>query len=433
MGAARQQSRPTPLTNAYPHWACREATLRGGAGGVWQAVLPGQGLFDAVEPRERPAGSLTVRLRYPACFLEESSMRTCLAPQPVHLLGCGRDVVGGALAAGSLAGMLAHRREAAEMAAEAAQAGAPACAGGTASRGSPCGSPRSACSSSSEGQGGEGKQRRGSSGSGATAFCLSLDLAGSSTYSGPACSPATAAMLGALQSRVPGLRARAASAGRLLDDEWGTLQRADVIILDAPWPAGWRSGGCTGAAAAEHGASTSSGSGACIPPERLEQLLAAAADQLVWSGLQELLWQRFWGGALLAGVGPACALLGRQAGDGAHSVHVAPPILPWYLLRAGGGADGWASLQAALSPPAAADSEAAAGHSLVGVGVMATGCWLAHPMRGQAELLVAPCRDALVATAAWAAQEQNDPAQRGLEEADADWGFFCELATRRQP
>ena len=71
----------------------------------------------AAEPWEQPAGHLAVQLRYPACLLEEASILTCLAPQPVHLLGSSSDVVAAALAAGSVAGMLNHRREAAEMAA----------------------------------------------------------------------------------------------------------------------------------------------------------------------------------------------------------------------------------------------------------------------------------------------------------------------------
>lgn len=431
-------TRPTaPLRVRFP-LGCREAAHRGGAGGVWQAVLPGQGLFDAAQPWEQPAGSLTVRLRYPSCFLQEAVICTCLTPQPVHLLGCDRDVVGAALAAGSIAGMLAHRREAAEMAAEAAALGAPGCG----LSGSPDGSPRSARSTSSSGLCGTdvGRSSRRRS---ASAFCLSVDLNGSCGAEGAAavsgegssrltCSPAAAAMLRALRSRVPGLQAWAASGGSLLDDQWAALQRADVIILDAPWPAEALPDGCAdGVAAAQCGTGTTSGGGTSVQPERLEQLLAAATDQLAGSGLLELLWQRFWGGALLVGVGRACALLGRQACP--SSAHSVPPVLPWYLLRAGGGSSGWASLQAALLAAAAAPTGAgaAAGQALVGAGVMATGCWLVHPTRGQAELLVVPCREALVATAAWAARAENDFSRRGLEEADSDWGFFCELANRQ--
>ncbi|KAL4443834.1 hypothetical protein ABPG75_011571 [Micractinium tetrahymenae] len=434
--------------------AFREAALHGGAGGVWQAVLPGQGLADAAEPWERPAGSLTVRLRYPACFLDEAAISSCLAPQPVHLLGCERDVVAAALAAGSIAGMLAHQREAAEMAAEVAAAADRVSHEGVDSiaardRSSSQGdSPRSVggSSSSSSRRGSKGEGGRSSPIRGPTAFCLVLDLEGclasrSPTQSGCTlgCSPAAAAMLRALRSRVPGLRAQTARASRLLDDEWAALQRASVIILDAPLLAGGRSGDY--AASAATGSSSISGGGtdgggAAAGAEQLEQLLASSAEYLAGTGLLELLWQRFWSGALLAGIGEACALLGRQAGGSTASVHSAPPILPWFLLRAGGGAHGWASLQAALSAPAAAAAAArttapatAGEQPLMGAGVMASGCWLVHPTRGHAELLVAPCRDALVATAAWVAQPENDPCRQGLEEADADWGFFCELTT----
>ena len=68
---------------------------------------------------------MTVQLRYPACLLGEVCLRTSLAPQVVHLLGSATDVVAAALAAGSLAGLLLHRREAAELAAESWQCGVP--------------------------------------------------------------------------------------------------------------------------------------------------------------------------------------------------------------------------------------------------------------------------------------------------------------------
>lgn len=418
--------------------------MRGGAGGVWQAALPRQGLFDAVEPWERPAGSLTVCLRYPACFLGETAITSCLAAKPVHLLGSGGDAVAASLAAGSITAMLANRREATEMAAEAALAPGHSCGGGHDSGGSQGSSPRSACSTSSSMRGSEDEGGRGGGRSSATAFCLVLGLqdrlngagadeSGCRSGAAPTCSPAAAAMLRALRLRVPGLQARTASACSLLDDEWEALQRADVIILDAPLldRGGSRSHASTTAS------SSGAGHDAAITAKQVEQLLVEAAAQLAEAGLLELLWQRFWAGALLAGIGQACALLGRQAGDGCSSVHSAPPLLPWYLLRAGGGAAGWACLHAALSAatavhPAGA-TDAGAGQAVVGAGVMVGGCWLVHPCRGTAEMLVAPCRDFLVATAAWAAQTGNDPAQQGLQEADADWGFFCELSASGQP
>jgi hypothetical protein len=158
-----------------------------------------------------------------------------------------------------------------------------------------------------------------------------------------------------------------------------------------------------------------------------EEQTAEAQQHMLDAGLQELVARAFWGGCLVVGVGRACAFLSRQS----QGTGRAPEILPWYLMRAGGGAGGWASLHAALAAAklaAAAAADGAAAQPPVGVGVLEGGCWVADPLTGHAELLAAPCRDSLMAAAAWSAVSGQQPAAVGLEEAeDTDWGFFCEL------
>lgn len=327
-----------------------------------------------------------MQLRYPACLLAEAAISCCLAPQPVHLLGSSDDAVAAALAAGSLAAVLNHRREAAEMAAgdgeQDAAAGAPSSDAGSAA----------------------GSPRHGSAGRRPTAVCLVTAPGACSA------SPAAAATLCALRRRVPGLAAVTALSGQLLDDEWMALSQADILILDCPLA------GSTAAAAHSSGA----GAGAAPSPaaEEDEQAVAAARSRLADAGLLELAWQRFWVGSLLVGVGQGCALLGRGA-PAAAAAAAPPPVLPWYCLRAGSAATGWASLHAALAGGSSGD---------LGVGVLVGGCWVAEPWRGQAEMLVAPSRGVLVGAAAWAARAGNQAEALGLEEAEEGFGFMCELA-----
>lgn len=325
-------------------------------------------------------------------MLAEATLVSCLAPRPVHLLGSSSDVAAAALTAGSVAGMLNHRREAEEMAAEAAAAAGQACehAG---NHGSRCGGGTSASAGG---------------GTSLTAVCLVAAPGGDHAE---AASPAAAAMLRVLQRHVPGLTACTVGAGSLLDDEWLAMSRADVIVLDMP-----------------------AGPAAVAGVQQHEQHVAAAYSQLAAAGLLELCWQRHWAGALLVGVGQGCALLGatpagcscQPDGAAAHAAS-APAVLPWYHIRAGGGAAGWAVLHAALSSWRTAQGSALS--TRLGVGVMEGGAWLVSPTSGQAELLLAPSRDTLVATAAWAAQPGNQAAAAGLEEVeDGERGFFCELA-----
>jgi hypothetical protein len=234
----------------------------------------------------------------------------------------------------------------------------------------------------------------------------------------PACSAAAATLLRVLRRRVPGLCASSLLSCAVLDDEWLQLSTVDVLILD--WcPTATGTPGADKASGVAAGAS-SGGKGAAVAEE---QAVAAARQRLGEAGLLELLWQRFWAGCLLVGIGQACALLG-QAPRGSQGHSPAPPVLPWYVVRAGGGTHGWAALHRALqSQPHLRGST-----GLVGVGVLAGGCWLANPVSGIAEMLAAPGREALVAAAEWAALPGNDLGSAGLQEADdSDFGYCCEL------
>lgn len=387
---------------------------------AWPALRAG-------DPWGQPAGCLRVQLRYPAVALEDPAVASCLQPRPVHLLACSDDVVAAALAAGSMAGMLCHRLEAAEMAEEAAgSAGSSSggcCAGSSSQAGS---SRRSLASGASQGSsqsclsgGSAGARQPGARGPRVVCLTVAADDSDAAQPAGAsACSAAASTMLHVLRQRVPGLYARVVLSHAVLDDEWMQLSFADVLIVDWQPTATCSSGACEEAGAAACGDGAGRGSGGAVAAE--ERALQAAWRRLGEAGLLELLWQRFWAGCLVAGVGQGCALLGR----GPRQPCLAPPVLPWYSVRAGGSASGWAALQGALQ------AQTRCSPGILGVGVLAGGCWIAHPVSGVAEMLAAPGREALVAAAAWAAQPANDPASAGLQEADdSDYGFFCELCS----
>eukprot|EP00887_Chlorella_sp_A99_P003997 scaffold11.g3997.t1 len=222
------------------------------------------------------------------------------------------------------------------------------------------------------------------------ACCLAL-------VAGGGASPAAAAAARVLQRCVPGLSlltVHCGSPSMLLDCECCALEDADVLLLDQ-----WS------------------------PPGAPSVDVVALRRELEDSGMLHLLWRRFWQGARLLAVGPACALLGRAAGidgsaaagnDGSGSSSSAPPILPWYVLRACGSGSDWEALQAGV---------AASEPGAVGVAVLAGAACTIHPASGTADLLVAPPPGALAAAAQWEAEAQ------GLEEAEDARGFL--LAVRK--
>lgn len=162
----------------------------------------------------------------------------------------------------------------------------------------------------------------------------------------------------------------------MLDDEWCAAHgEPDIIILDT---------GCGGEEAAA--------------PAVEERLLSWAEDGCEGPALLQALWAGFWRGASLVAVGGACALLGARfarhgtAAEGVGAATLAPPVLPWYILRAGGGEAGWAALHAGVLQAAGAAGPGVAGPPRLGVGVMAGSACMVDPFTGQAELLVAPPR-----------------------------------------
>lgn len=360
----------------------------------------------AAEPWEKPAGDLRVQLRYPAWLLSEAVIKCCLQPRPVHLVGSASDVVAAALAAGSVAGMLNHRREADDMVAEqlAAVAGSAAVgenAEAVHESGSGDSSPRAESSDGSP-----------SSSAGWLVVCLVAP------HGVTAPSPAAAAMLRALRRRVPGLETAVVASSCLLDEEWLALGQADAILVD--WPA----------AAGDDAPGAMAGvSAAPLASQSEEAAISAAHLRLEAAGLLELLWQRFWGGCLLVGVGQGCALLGRRPASTCCAV-LTPPVLPWYRLRAGGGSGGWTALHASLSacPEGGCAAASDSCGSCIAAGLLGGGAWVADPISGHADMLVAPSRDALVALAAWSSQPGNQPEEAGLEEAAKEHGFMMELA-----
>lgn len=185
---------------------------------------------------------------------------------------------------------------------------------------------------------------------------------------------AATAALEVLRARVPGVAIECAAlelpGGVLEDAAWAALHDADAVILDA---------------------------------DTLEADMRWTFED---SGVGQALWQRHWLGATIIACGPACALLGREGRGIGHTT-----VLPWYAVRAGGGAAGWQD---------ACEAAAAAGGG-VAVGVLQTSAYLVDGVTGCAELLVAPCKGALVAKAAWGGPTGTAAA---VEESDDDFGFF---------
>lgn len=180
----------------------------------------------------------------------------------------------------------------------------------------------------------------------------------------------------------------------LLDDERCALAAADVIILDvgstcqppssSPGPQDWQSSASGHPAGTADVAATAAATAAAV--EAVLQWIGHSAEG---AGLQQELWRAFWRGANIITVGGACALLGQNPQHSMQSMAspAATPILPWYLLRAGGGEAGWGQLHSAVKQAGAAGTP-----GVVGVGVMAGGACLVDPHTGSAELLAAPTR-----------------------------------------
>jgi curved DNA-binding protein len=363
--------------------ALRAALENNGMGGIWHVVLPKLGLFDGKEPWDAPLGDLYVQLRYPAVILKDKIITTKLRPGPVYLLGSSNEVVPASLVAGIVAPWLKHRLEALEMMNDYRKV---------------------------DGGGGGGGRGRGQGGGGVVCINFQFSI-GEKSANQSELSPASKAMLCVLQRHVPGIPTTAAtsiissSSGSggsgdkkessssfffLEDTVWAALHTADIIILDLNIPA-------------------KDGSALEKRAQYKEECILSVHQCLGNSGILHVLWEKHWSGVPIIATGDGCSLLGTSGKE--RKYHT---VLPWYALRAGGGrTTGWQNVCLA------AESD-----KITAVGVLEMSAYVVDSVTGVAELVVAPCKEALVASAGWKGQE-GAGAGAGSEEADDDFGYFA--------
>ncbi|KAH7615630.1 hypothetical protein Ndes2526B_g09623 [Nannochloris sp. 'desiccata'] len=356
--------------------ALRAALENNGMGGIWHTVLPKLGLFDGKEPWDAPLGDLYVQLRYPAVILKDKIITTNLKPGPVYLLGSSNEVVPASLVAGIVAPGLKHKLEALEMMNDYRKS-EPFCG---ASRGGLWGG----------------------------VVCINFKFSDSTSEKSSSqseLSAASKAMLTVLKHQGPGLISTAAttiitgsgdkckdgessSCIVLEDTAWAALHNAEVIILDLCVPT--------------KGSSSSEGEA-----QNKEECIAGAHWCLENTGILHALWERHWIGVPIIAIGDSCSLLGTFGNE--RKYH---SVLPWYAVRAGGSTAGWQNV-----------CLAAASAKITAVGVLETSAYVVNGVHGVAELLVAPCKEALVARAGWEGPEGAVAAV--IEEAEHDFGYFA--------
>jgi DnaJ-class molecular chaperone len=360
--------------------ALRTALAQHGTGGEFHTTLPGQGLFDSKDPWEVPAGDLHVQIRYPPVLLSTRTVSTCLRLGQVYALGSCHAEVPAAMVGGTLAAALNHRRDAEEM------------------------------SNEDDARRSDSHKTPGA----VRVVCLAVGGGGE-------LQEAARAVVRVLVQRVVRIQTYVASVnvsteGCENDDDcivedstWAALHDANVILLDATLAPLQKQG-----VAAE---------GNYLEGLRAhEAYLERAHQRLCQAGILQAVWANHWRGCHVVAAGDACAFLGawrlpRTANTSAASVStsvlptMALPILPWYAMRAGGGAEkGWSSASFAATQHAADKRPT--------VGVLETSAYSIDSTTGCAELLVAPCREAIVGVASW---EQGSD----VEEADDDFGYLA--------
>jgi curved DNA-binding protein len=354
--------------------ALRAALENNGMGGLWHIVLPGLGLFDGKEPWDAPLGDLYVQLRYPAVILKDKIITTKLNPGPVYLLGSSNEVVPAALVAGMVAPSLKHKLEAHEMANNYEKLEA----------------------------------------AGGRVVCFHFQFSDAATITSGdnniswenELSTALRAILAVLKRHVPGMYLTAATStisrgicgtnepsppsSLVVEDiAWTALHNADAIVLELKLP---------------QNVSSFSENEA----ENKEECIAAAHRCLENNGILHVLWERHWSGVPIIATGDGCALLGTFTQE--RQYHT---VLPWYGVRAGGGAAaGWQNV-----------CLAAESGKITAVGVLETSAYLVDSVTGEAELVVAPCKEALVASAGWGGPE--GPVAAAVDEAENDFGYFA--------
>ena len=209
------------------------------------------------------------------------------------------------------------------------------------------------------------------------AVCLVFD--GGSTPS-----VACQAIISAAVAHAPGQSWKviaAAADGSICDDEWVMLSEAKCIVVDFSAP-------------------RLADEDALAVESRIRDVSMRCAS----IGLTSALWLRSLCGACIAGVGDGVALLGAAP---EHNESHQAVVLP-LIIRAGGGAAGWSGLKAATGSWPAAEPG-------IGVGVLADSAVCVHPSiwwsaDGAADIIVAPPREVLAATAMAAHQCIDDDA-----------------------
>ena len=334
-----------------------EALVKGGCGGTWSKVITGQGLFDG---HGKPSGDLTVSARFFPFFLEDERVKgngriksCCGNVGEVLVLGSASDVVSASIVGGHVLKRVRHRIEASEMIDESA---------------------------------------------GRTPRVLLIDI-GNDEVDLSLSSLSSSSSLSALRQIFAAVRASVTTVSvsphrGLLDDAiWSTSAPYDVVVLNH----------------AILSASTSSAD--------REAIMATTRVHL--TDVMSLIGLHHMRGADIVAIEGAVALLGLpshktkldeldEEHDANFSEYDYTPILPYYRLRAGGGTNNAGFDDVLTSLDAAVPTTC--------VGVLDGSAYLVDPTTGEAEMIIAPHRDALITKATW-----DD---RDAGEADDDFGFI---------
>lgn len=316
-----------------------EALCRGGTGGGWSVVVPGQGLYSGPG---KPAGDLLVSARFLPFFLEDlrakgngrikSSVSTA---GEVVVVGSAADVVGGSLVAGYVSRRMQHRMDAMELIEES-------------------------------------DSRR-------NARVLMI-------------------VVGDDQPRRSTLRAMR----RVLECKSTVVTSVTICphlgVLD---DAIWSSSAPYDAIILSH-AVLSSAESSAARESSMATVRARLTDVMSLVNLHRLR------GADVIAVEGAVELLGARMGSSYA------PILPLYQLRAGGGTNdaGFDDVVTSLATTSGACC----------VGILDGSAYIVDVETGEAEMIIAPHREALVKRATWCEPD-------GVDEADDDFGFIVAYAS----
>jgi DnaJ-class molecular chaperone len=159
-----------------------------------------------------------------------------------------------------------------------------------------------------------------------------------------------------------------------------------------------------------------SGKKSTVSSEERERTLAGIRTQT--RDLMVLVWQHYMRGADVIAIEGAVELLGKgyQGKEEAMGCSC-PDILPQYKVRAGGGLAGFDDVITSLYRTS---------HTTC-VGVLEGSAYLVDSSTGEAEMVVAPHRDALIQKSTW--EEPSCMSSTSIEEADDDYGFIVAYTT----